>query len=179
MVRSKIDRKKKIIEDRKKAEKDLISKRRKIEKDLGEEIEIEDKNKIDRPDEIIGLIIFLVIPNILLPLVSFIFTLILLFYLLFINNALFWWFLASALVYIGTATLTGLTCYWLYHLKKFSYYIAVGIAVIGVIININMLFVLNPAVIIISIISVVLNGICIYFLLFYQEIRGSLQIGDY
>ena len=179
MVRSKIDRKRKIIEDRKRSEKDLLSKRRKIEKDTGETEENEKENEIKRPDEIIGLIIFLVIPNILLPLVSFIFTLILLFWLLFNNDMLFYWFLASALLYIGTVTLTGLTSYWLYRLRKFSYYIAIGIAFLGLIINVNMLFVLNPMVIIVSIISIILNGLCIYFLLFYQEIRAALQVRDY
>jgi len=180
MGRSKIDKKRKIMEDKKKAEKELLSKRRKIDK-ITIDIEEEEKkeNEIERPDEIIGLIFFLIIPNILLPLASFIFTLILLFYLLVINNVLFFWYLISALFYIGTATLTGLTSYWLYRLQKFSYYIAIGLSVLGLIININMLFVLNPMVIIISIISIILNGICIYFLLFYQEIRGALQIKDY
>ncbi len=180
MVRSKIDKKRKIIEDKKRAEKELLRKRRKIEKNTFEnEKEEKKKDDIERPDEIIGLIIFLIIPNIILPLVSFIFTLIILFWLLLNNDALFLWLLASALLYIGTATLTGLTSYWLYHLKKFSYYLGIGIAVVGFITSLNMLFVLNPAIIIFSIISMLFNGISIYFLLFYQEIRGSLGIKKY
>ena len=179
MVKSKIERKRKILEERKKSEEELTSKRKRI---MGEEElkkNLDNKKEVNRPDEIIGLIIFLIIPNIIIPFVSFLYSVITLIILLINNDLLVFWYLYAVLMYLIIAILTGLTSYWLYKLYKPSYYLALGISLFNLAINISLFFTLNAFIIIIAVIILILNGIDIYFLLAYKEIREALGIPAY
>ncbi|NHI94680.1 MAG: hypothetical protein EAX96_19470 [Candidatus Lokiarchaeota archaeon] len=174
MVKSKIERKKKILDERKKTEENLMKKRKRIA-DSGDTDDIKEV-KINRPDELIGLIIFILIPNIFIPFISFVYSLITLIFLLLANDPLFFWYLYSIIMYLSISAITGLTSYWLYQLKKFSYFLALGICLFNLTINISLLFSLNILIIIIALIILILNGIDVYFLLAYKEIRDALNI---
>ena len=179
MGKSKIERKKKILEKRKKSEDELISKRKRIKGEEDSKLVSGGKKRLDIPDEIIGLIVFLLLPNVIIPFVSFVYSIIIFIILFTSNDILLFWYLYAILMYLIIATLTGLTCYGLYKLNKVSYYISLGLCFFNLAINTSLFFTLNLFIIIIALIIVGLNCIDLYFLLAYKEIRDALNIPTY